>query len=282
MSAGLDGRRVLVTGAGGMIGRAVAVELAGRGASVLLVGRTASSLEETRALLGGPASHEILAIDVGEEGAWEAHKDLVAEVTDVVCAAAVLTPVGVVGTYAPSAFWSAMQINVLGSLLAVHFALPGLKAAGGSVVMFSGGGATKPLPRYDAYATSKAATVRLAENLSEGLHEDGIKVNAVAPGFVASAMHEVTLQAGPEAVGPDYFASTQKSLDKGGVPPQRSAKLVADLIGGVAGEVSGRLLSAEWDPWEDPAFFQALAAAPDLGTLRRIDDVFFTAAPESA
>ena len=277
----LSGRRVLVTGAGGMIGRAVASELADRGAEVLLAGRTAGTLEETRSQLSG-AGHEVLALDVGEEAGWESHSDLVASATDVVCAAAVLTPVGPIGAYAPRDFWSAMQINVLGSLLAVHFALPGLKAARGSVIFFSGGGATKPLPRYDAYATSKAATVRLAENLSVSLQPDGVRVNAIAPGFVASAMHEVTLDAGPDAVGADYFASTQSSLDKGGVPPERSATLIGNLIAGAGGDVTGRLISAEWDPWEDPAFWAELRASADLGMLRRIDDMFFTAKQESA
>ncbi len=60
-----------------------------------------------------------------------------------------------------------------------------------SVVLFSGGGATGPFPRYSAYALAKVATVRLAENLAA--EEPGWRVNAVAPGFVATGMHETTL-----------------------------------------------------------------------------------------
>jgi NAD(P)-dependent dehydrogenase (short-subunit alcohol dehydrogenase family) len=277
----LAGRRVLVTGAGGTIGRAVAVELAARGASVLLAGRTAASLEATKAALDGEG-HAVLAFDVGDDDAWTAQAGALAGTTDVVAAAAVLTPVGQIGDYSPTDFWAAMQINVLGSLLAVHHTVDGLRAAKGSVIFFSGGGATKPLPRYDAYATSKAATVRLAENLSVSLAPDGVRINAIAPGFVASAMHEVTLDAGPDAVGADYFASTQQSLDQGGVPPERSAKLIGNLIAGAGGDVTGRLISAEWDPWEDPAFFDDLRAQADLGMLRRIDDMFFIAKQESA
>ena len=67
---------------------------------------------------------------------------------------------------------------------------------------FSGGGGTSPLPRYDAYAASKAAVVRLTENLAA----DGeIEINAVAPGFVATRMHDGTLQAGPKAAGQRYY-----------------------------------------------------------------------------
>lgn len=275
MSA-LGGRRILLTGAGGAIGRAVAVELARQGADVVLVGRTQHTLDETLAAL--PAGdHATLPLDVGSGDDWTAAAASLTGITDVVAAAAVLNPVGPIGTYDPAEFWSTMQINVLGTLLAIHHTLASVRAARGSIVVFSGGGATKPLPRYDAYATSKAATVRLAENLAVELEADGVRVNAIAPGFVASAMHEVTLSAGAEAAGDDYFASTQANLDRGGVPPERSAALVAKLLvpGGPA--ITGRLLSAEWDPWEDDAFLTEMAASADLGRLRRVDDVFITA-----
>jgi NAD(P)-dependent dehydrogenase (short-subunit alcohol dehydrogenase family) len=275
----LGGRRILLTGAGGAIGRAIAIELASQGAALVLVGRTAATLADTLAELP-EGDHAVLPLDVGEQADWAANAGALEGITDVVAAAAVLNPVGPIGTYDPAEFWSTMQINVLGTLLAVHSTLESVRAARGSIVVFSGGGATKPLRRYDAYATSKAATVRLAENLAVELEADGVRVNAIAPGFVASAMHEVTLQAGAAAAGDDYFASTQRSLDAGGVPPQRSAELISLLIDPAGPPVTGRLISAEWDPWDDPAFFDSMAASPDLGRLRRVDDVFITAVPE--
>src|SRR5439155_2411355 len=86
--------------------------------------------------------------------------------------------------------------------IALVQACAGLLDAGDSpsIVLFSGGGATGPLPRYTAYAFAKVAIVRLVENLA--LEEPGWKVNAVAPGFVATGIHEATLAAGAELAGP--------------------------------------------------------------------------------
>ncbi len=83
-----------------------------------------------------------------------------------------------------------VAVNLVGTMLALQFALPRLRATGGRAVTFSGGGGTSPLPRYDAYAASKAGVVRLTENLAVG---GEIEINAVAPGFVATRMHDETL-----------------------------------------------------------------------------------------
>jgi NAD(P)-dependent dehydrogenase (short-subunit alcohol dehydrogenase family) len=271
--------RILVTGGSMGIGRAVAEELAAHGAELLLVARGEEELEETRSALPGHG-HEAAALDVSDEDAWMALASRLQRLDGLVAAAGVLEPVGPIGSYEPAEFRRTIEINLLGTLLAIHHCLPALRASRGAVVTFSGGGGTGPLPRYDAYAASKAGVVRLTENLAAELAEDGIRVNAVAPGFVATRMHETTLDAGPEAAGSEYFARTQRDLAAGGVPASEAAELVRLLLDAVAAPFSGRLLSAQWDPWRDAAFRERLAAEPDLATLRRIDDVFFAAVPE--
>lgn len=270
--------RVLVTGGSMGIGRAVAEELASHGAELLLVARDASSLEETRAGLAGDG-HQAHSLDVSDEQAWAALAARLERLDGLVTAAGVLDPVGPIGSYEPSTFRRTVEVNLLGTLLAVHHCLPALRAARGAIVTFSGGGATGPLPRYDAYAASKAAVVRLTENLASELVGDGIRANAVAPGFVATRMHETTLAAGPDAAGADYFARTERGLAGGGVPPGEAAQLVRLLLDAEAAPFSGKLLSAQWDPWREPGFRARLGAEPDLATLRRIDDVFFAAVP---
>ena len=277
MSPGeLSGRRVLVTGATGAIGVETAAALAKQGASVTAVARRGEALSKLVDDLPG-RDHRWVALDVGDPDAWEAIAGDLAEVTDVVCAAAALGPIGKAGTYTPEAFGATVAVNVLGALCAVHHCLAGLKGSAGGVVFFSGGGATAPLPQYDAYAASKAAVVRLAENLAVALAPE-VRVNAVAPGFVASALHEATLEAGPELAGADYHARTQAELAAGGFPPQEAAELVALLLSGAARGVTGKLISAQWDPWRDTDFLTRLRVEPDLATLRRIDGVLFVGA----
>jgi NAD(P)-dependent dehydrogenase (short-subunit alcohol dehydrogenase family) len=267
------GRRILVTGGSRGIGREVAGVLAGRGAAVVVAARSQGDVERCVAELPGEG-HSALALDVGEERGWRAAaaSGVLEGVDGVVSAAATLTPVGPLGTYSPEEFWRTMRVNVLGTLLTVHTCLRSLEAARGAVVAFAGGGATSPQPRYDAYAASKAAVARLAENLALELGERGVRVNAVSPGFVATGIHAATLRAGPELAGAGYFADTERQLDAGGVPARRAAELTAFLLSEAAAGIAGRLISAPWDPWEEPAFQRRLREDPDLARVRRIDD----------
>jgi NAD(P)-dependent dehydrogenase (short-subunit alcohol dehydrogenase family) len=264
--------RILVTGGSTGIGRAVAERLAAEGHALTLVARTRADVEAAAADLPGEG-HRALAFDVGDADAWEAAAGELTEVGGLVTAAAVLGPIGAPGTYDPRAFAAAVGVNLVGTLLAVHHCLPALRRLDGAVVTFSGGGATGPLARYDAYAASKAAVVRLTENLAT----EGVRANAVAPGFVATRMHEATLAAGAEQVGEAYFERTQRDLEQGGVPAELSAELVAFLLSPDAAPIRGKLISAQWDPWRDAAWQARLAAEKDLATLRRVDDQFFTA-----
>jgi 3-oxoacyl-[acyl-carrier protein] reductase len=276
------GRRILVTGASRGIGRETARLLSELGAAVVVLARDHGGVEGCVSELAG-GGHRALAMDVGDEGAWMSGSALAAldGVDGVVTAAAVLTPVGPIGTYEPGDFWQTMRVNVLGTLLAVNACLRSLEAARGAVVAFAGGGATSPQPRYDAYATSKAAVVRLSENLALELCERGVRVNAVSPGFVATDIHAATLRAGPRLAGEEYFADTERQLDTGAVPARRAAELTAFLLDDAASGITGRTISAQWDPWREQGFRERLRREPDLARLRRIDDHFFAPVPHT-
>jgi NAD(P)-dependent dehydrogenase (short-subunit alcohol dehydrogenase family) len=266
----VSGGRVLVTGASRGIGRVVAMRLAQEGRPVTVCARDAATLQHAVADLDGEG-HRALALDVTDAEAWAA-ADL-ADVTGVVCAAGTIGPIGDLTEIDPEAFTQALRVNVTGTLLTLRAVAPQLRAAGGAAVVLSGGGATGPFARFDAYAASKVAVVRLAENFAAA----GLRVNAIAPGFIVTAMQADVLDAGIEAVGEAYFEKVRSAVaDNKGDDPRRAAELAAFLLSDAAHGIAGRLLSAPWDPWEDEAFRERLRTEKDLATLRRIDDQFFT------
>ena len=279
VTGNLAGRRIVVTGASKGIGRGIAAALAGLGASLAVVARDGAALETLVAgLAGGP--HDALAFDVADEDAWRRARPSIAaggRLDGIVAAAALIGPIGPVGEWPVDEFRRTLDVNVIGTLLAVTTCLEPLRHAGGSVVTFSGGGATAPFPRFDGYATSKAAVVRLTENLAVELAADHIRVNAIAPGFIVTPMHDDILAAGPDSVGSEFYARTHRAHEAGAADPVELVhELVTFLLSDESAGITGRIISAQWDPWKDEAFRERLRDENDLATLRRIDDQFFT------
>lgn len=271
---------VIVTGASRGIGRQVAATLAEQGVTVVAVARDLALLQQVVADLPGRA-HQAVALDVREQAAWEKLAGQLDRVDGIVAAAGIYGPIGRIDTVDIAGVRDAFDVNVFGSLLAVRAFLPHLETAAGSVVLFAGGG-SEPLAGYDSYLASKAAVVRLAENLAAELADIGIRVNSVAPGFVATDIHQATLAAGPEVAGADFHARTLRALEDGGFPAAEVAELVAFLLSAESRLLSGRFFSARWDPWRDVEWRAAVAGRPDLLTMRRIDIELFDTARSSA
>ena len=135
--------------------------------------------------------------------------------------------------------------------------------------MLSGGGATNPLPNISSYAASKAAVVRLAETLAEELRPFHVDVNAIAPGALKTRFVDQVLEAGPEKVGAEFFAKNKKWAEEGAVPLELGANLAVYLATAESNGITGKLISAQWDPWEKLHEFKGDLAG-DIYTLRRI------------
>jgi 3-oxoacyl-[acyl-carrier protein] reductase len=275
----LEGRSALVAGANQGLGREIARAYAAAGANVVLCARDARLLGEARAEVAaaGAAGQKVLArpCDVsrpGEVDALVAHA--VAECPDldvVVNCAGVYGPKGLVEENDWAEWARTIEINLNGAVLLSRAVLPHLRRRGyGKIVHLSGGGATAPLPRLSAYAASKAALVRFVETLAHELAGTRIDVNAIAPGPLNTRMLEEVLAAGPEKVGEAFYRKALEQKEKGGVPLERGAALAVFLATRASDGITGRLLSAVWDAWQDlPARRDELARS-DVYTLRRI------------
>lgn len=272
----LAGKAVLVTGGSMGIGLACARASLEAGARVTIAARAGDALEDAVARLSreraGAEVHAIRA-DVSQaqdvarliEGVAERFGSL----DGVVHAAAVLGPIGSAVDADPAAWLETLRINLFGSFLVATEAARAMRSSGGRIVLLSGGGGTSPFPNYSAYACSKVGVVRLVENLALELEPDGISVNALAPGFVATRMHQATLDAG-ERAGEEYLRYTREGLSSGGVVPDVAARAAVFLLSERSRGITGKLLAAPWDEWWRWPERLAEVRDGDLFTLRRV------------
>jgi NAD(P)-dependent dehydrogenase (short-subunit alcohol dehydrogenase family) len=273
----LAGGAYAVTGGSMGIGLACVRELLRRGGAVAFCARGAGPLEEARAALAaefpGAAVRAVPAdvTDAAAVGRLLDAAEALGGLRGVVHAAAELGPIGRVVDVEPAEWFDAVRTNLLGAFVVARAGAARFLERGvpGSIVLFSGGGATGPFPHFTAYACGKVGVVRLAETLAQEMADTGIRVNAVAPGFVATRMHQQTLEAG-DAAGADYLERTKRDLAAGGVPPELAARAVAFLLSERAAGVTGRLLAAPWDDFERWPEHASEFPGSDLFTLRRI------------
>jgi NAD(P)-dependent dehydrogenase (short-subunit alcohol dehydrogenase family) len=279
MSEPLGGRTALITGASQGLGLEIARAYLEAGvAGLCICGRDSLVLESALAELRGRAApgQQVLgkAADVSNPEEVSSLVELalegLGEVTVLVCNAGVYGPKGNLGQVDWTQWTRAVEINLHGSVLPARELLPHFTERGyGKIVQLSGGGATGPLPGLSAYAASKAAVVRFAETLAEELREHHIDVNAIAPGPLNTRMLDEVLRAGPGLVGEGFYQKALEQQRSGGIPLSQGAKLAVFLGSPASDGITGKLLSAVWDPWPQlPRHLEDLAS--DVYTLRRI------------
>ena len=279
--AGLDlkGRNAIITGASPGLGKEVARAYLAAGANVLVCARSADDLHRTESELqqGVAGTGRVLAELADVSRVDEANRLIDTALKHWGRVDVLVNNAGVYGPLGPTdevdwGEWTrAIEINLYGSVLPARAVLPHFKAQRyGKIVQISGGGATNPLPRITAYAASKAAVIRFAESLAEEVREFGIDVNAIAPGALNTRMLEQVIASGPDAVGDAFHSRMVRIKSDGGTPLQRGAALAVFLGSAKSDGLTGRLLSAAWDSWEDlPARIDEIAGT-DIYTLRRI------------
>jgi short-subunit dehydrogenase len=213
----LRAARVLITGAGGGIGRALALELARRGAHLALAGRNRERLQETRAEIrraGGTAG--ALLLDIARPSGHEAAVQLCEEHLgglDILVNNAGLAHFGAFATQEPAAIDTLVRTNLTGALLLTRAALPGMLAQGrGQIVNIGSTFGAIAFPHFAAYSATKFALRGFSEALRRELEASGITLTHVSPratrtGANPEAVYRLAEQAGnavdtPESIAP--------------------------------------------------------------------------------
>jgi short-subunit dehydrogenase len=182
----LAGRKALLTGATGGLGRAIAIALAGRGAKVALSARKAEALEALAAELPGDG-HTALPADLAEPGAAEQLASAAGAV-DVLVANAGLPGSGRLDDFSPDEVQRALRVNLEAPMLLAQALYPGMLERGsGHLVFVASLSGKAPSPGASIYNATKFGLRGFALALRADLNPQGIGVSLVSPGFIREA-----------------------------------------------------------------------------------------------
>ncbi len=226
----VEGKSIVITGGGGVLGRAMAKALVSGGAKIALLGRTQKVLDEAVEDITGEITNTgsadngaavivgtaiAVLCDVLDESSCKAARDTIIEkfgkVDALINAAGGASPAASTGTeqlkegdlesevrtildVPYEEFRKISDLNSLGSYLPMTTFLPDLiKSENGSIINISSMGADRPLTKSPAYSAGKAAVDNMTKWMAVYLAKSGVRVNAIAPGFFLTKQNRFLL-----------------------------------------------------------------------------------------
>jgi short-subunit dehydrogenase len=211
----LNGARVLLTGASGGIGNAIARALHGRGASLAITGRRVEALDALKAELGERV--DVLQADLAVAADVEALPGRAGTV-DVLVANAGLPGSGVLGSFSPEDIDRALDVNLRAPMQLTRALLPGMLERGrGHLVYVSSLAGKVPAAGSSVYSATKFGLRGFGACLHDELHGTGVGASTVFPGFIRDA---------------GMFADSGVKLPAGvgTKPPEKVAEAVIEAI----------------------------------------------------
>jgi acyl-CoA synthetase (AMP-forming)/AMP-acid ligase II/NAD(P)-dependent dehydrogenase (short-subunit alcohol dehydrogenase family) len=250
----LTGTVVLISGGGRGLGRLLARTLASAGASVALLARSGNELADTVTEIeqaGGTAA--AVTADVTDQAATAAAvaelREQLGPVDVLINNAGIGGPAGPMWEAHPADWWRTFEINLGGTFVLTSIVLPGMIAAGhGRILNITSNAGTYRWPLLSAYATSKAALVKLTENLAAETRRHNVSVLSVDPGLLPIGLTEPALNSAPEpgSAQARIVAWTRDRIASGhGADPDQAAHLILQLAAGRGDRLSGRHVAVD-------------------------------------
>ena len=256
MDMGLAGKRALITGAAGGIGRATAEALAAEGARVIGVDLDADGLKHITALppAAGGAGHIAIVADLSTpQGVAAAMQEALARAggVDVFVSNAGICAFRPLGELTEEDWQHTLDVNLHAFRRAVPWVLPGMHARGGGAIVVNASDLALQPEGVPDYEISKAGLLILAKELADEQGPLGIRVNAVAPGPVRTGMweHLAADFAAKHGLPPEKAEEAeerelaQRHLPLGGIlAPRQVADAITWLVSARASGVTGTVL----------------------------------------
>jgi NAD(P)-dependent dehydrogenase (short-subunit alcohol dehydrogenase family) len=219
----LAGRSALITGGASGIGLATAELLAERGARVLICDLDERAGVTAAKRLGGHFTRTDVSSFEQNAAAVATAVEHYGGLDLAFLNAGVSTGCGVGDDFNLELYRRAMGANIDGVVFGIHAALPELRKGGGAIVSTASLAGLTAVPMDPLYAANKHAVVGLTRSLGPGLAAEGVRINAICPGFADTAI-----------IGP--FKS---DLEAGGIPIIPAAKVAETAVRLFEGEESG-------------------------------------------
>lgn len=275
----LSKKNAVITGGARGIGFAIAQELVSLEAKVVICSRTKPELQKALLDLNqkGKVAYGIVC-DVSKlsdcKKLIKFAQNKLKKIHILINNAGIYGPIGPFEKINLKDWQKALQINLMGMVYCSYLVVPLMeKNGGGKIINLCGAGVGgKSLPQFSSYFTSKFAVAGFSEVLADELKEKNIQVNSISPGAVNTYLNEYLIKQGSQKSGKEMYEQALIQKSTGGTPPQLAAQLVVYLASDNSNHISGRLLSAKWNPPKD---LEKVKLGNNLYKLRRIDQELY-------
>ncbi|OUT59012.1 MAG: hypothetical protein CBB75_12330 [bacterium TMED15] len=275
----LENKVAIITGAGRGVGRLISLAYAKQKMRLVLASRTIGEIKKVSneiQVAGGTSvfkQTDISSIN-DVQGLIEMTMEEFGQIDVLVNNAAVVGPIGLLENNDINHWINTININLIGTFSLIHQVLPIMKeAGGGKIINLAGGGGLDSRPRFSAYASSKAAIIRLTETIAEEAISSHVYVNAITPGTIYTDATKEIENAGKDA-GETAAGEIHLLKQGGGTDPRKIKELAIFLASHSSDRITGKILSAAYDDWQ--SVNDSMMNLPkDMYNLRRVDRFTF-------